>query len=131
MMTKKLAILVPVLAVLALALAPMIGCGGDDTSEPDMSVTPSTCTQVALCAQSCTDAACVAACTAKGTSTAQTKFGAVQACGLTSCTMPGDAGAAKCSGQTDTSATCFACAAAAAANTSICGTQLSACLADK
>jgi hypothetical protein len=125
-----------ILGVFALSLV-AVGC--DDSSNnnnspdlamstgADLSASGQTCNQVITCAAGCAGVAtCIQACAAKGSTAAMSKFNALNSCAVGVCLQASDAGAAKCSSATDTSAGCVACAQAAAQSAS-CATQLAAC----
>jgi hypothetical protein len=131
----------------------VVGCDDDtspaDAAAADLSVTtpqhdlktpPSqdgpaaakNCIAVLTCVASCgSDAACVGACVASGTSSAQTKAQALIGCGYGQCLVPTDGGAASCTSAMDLQATCLACVRGQALTGMACKPDLTTCQADQ
>lgn len=115
-----------------------MGCKDDPADSPDMKATAdltasgggTKCGEILTCAQGCNAvASCVTACVDAGADASVVKFQTLLGCGYAVCLQAGDAGAAKCSSQTDQSAACAQCVSTAA-QSSACTTQFQACFGD-
>jgi hypothetical protein len=138
---RKNGFLLGILGVAAIVGMTLTGCGDDSGGKKDSAVaqdlsvpTGTNCAGILSCSIQCGSqgATCIESCISKGTTAAQSTFGAITACGIAACEVStadggsADGGGAACASATDTSAACVACATAAA-QSATCASEISAC----